>query len=220
MGVFLSFGFINVANVYMWNPAADAFLFKWSTAGPGNATHPWILESSIMTVNGEDMNPAGCAVALGWMRGDGMQAAVTVIDMLTRKQYLSWHSPVSPAGQNPPAALAMDLGYLAVGCWGSEDAGAAPTLLLFSYVSATPDMPVLMYTTPGSVFAVDVVVNPYKYPPMSDGGASGVAGSGAAPMDQVWVAAAGKAVHANKLGDGGDFVVFDLQLPAVPQPAA
>jgi len=204
MGVFLSFGFVNTASIYMWNPAANAFLFKWNTTGPGNATHPWILESSVMSVNGEDMNPAGCVVALGWMRGDGMQAAVSVTSMLTQKQFLAWKSPVSPAGQNPPS-VAMDLNYLAVGTWGSEDAGVVPTVLLFNFVSATANVPVFQYTTPGSVFGIDVVVDPYKYPPAAQGENNNSAGT-----DRVWVAAAGKHVHANVRGDGGDFFVFDV----------
>ena len=49
MGVFLVYGFINSATVRMWNPQANAFQFKWSTTGPGNATHPWILESSMVS---------------------------------------------------------------------------------------------------------------------------------------------------------------------------
>lgn len=60
-----------------------------------------------------------------------------------------------------------------------------PTVVL---LKAGADAPVFEYITPGSMFAVDVNVVP------------GAAGS----PDTVYLAAAGKAVPANTMGNGGD----------------
>ena len=165
------------------------------------------------------MNDSGCVVALGWMRGDGLQAAVTVHSMLTQKQFVTWMSPVSVKGQTPPLALAFDLGYLVVGTWGSAT-GNVPTVVVFSITSATASVPLLQYTTQGSVFAVDLVVDPYKMPPLSlsreglGGGRQLAQGCDGGNVDVVYVSAVGKAVQANTRGDGGEAVMFRLEVPA------
>jgi len=208
MGVFVAFGGRNFARVLMWNPAANAFLPQWNTTGPSaQYGGDWSLVTTTMSVNGEDMNPEGCVVALAWTSASVDRTALTVTSMLTGKQFVSWVSPSSASGDNFPNAVAMDLGYVALGKLASEENSAdIPTLVVFSLTSKTPSTPVFTYTTPGSVLDVSIIVSPFKYPPLlqsrGDDAASG--------EDLVWVAAASTATDASS----GDLDVFRLRFAA------
>ncbi len=101
-------------------------------------------------------------------------------------------SPTSPDDQLIPSDMALSGNYLAVSTWGdaSESTLACPQVYLFGTGSSTP---LFSYITPGSMFAVDVLAIPSPTLNMTD----------------VWVAASGKSVHANVMGAGGDFYVFN-----------
>lgn len=83
--------------------------------------------------------------------------------------------------------------YIGVSLWG--DADDQPTAVILAAGSNTP---VFTYTTPGSMFGVDIVV---------DKAAS------TATQDQVYFAVAGKAVPANQMGSGGDAFAWQVTVP-------
>ena len=92
----------------------------------------------------------------------------------------AWVSTTNPSLQENPT-LRLDGDYIAVSLWGND--GDVPTVVLLKKDS---DTPLFTYVTPGSMFAVDLNV---------------VAGSGG---DVIYLAAAGKAVPANTMGNGGN----------------
>lgn len=117
--------------------------------------------------------------------------------------------------------MAMHLGYLVVGFWGSEVAAArVPTVALFSFTNPV-NKTVFEAVTSGSVFGVDIVVDAYQQPPMTTARQARNNGqvpvvSATQPTDTVYLTAASKHVHANVEGDGGDWVVWKAILPAAP----
>ena len=98
--------------------------------------------------------------------------------------------------QDFPSAMEIteDGQFLVVGSWG--DSGAeGPTVNVFG--RHLPDGPLFAANTPGSVRAVDIVQHDRT--------------------KELLVVAAGKLVHANKLGDGGD--LYSFLIPIQPDPS-
>lgn len=50
-----------------------------------------------------------CLVAFGWIRGDGLQGAVSVHSMLTQKLYWTYETQVNTQLQELPSGVAMHL---------------------------------------------------------------------------------------------------------------
>ncbi|KAJ6232936.1 hypothetical protein M0813_04463 [Anaeramoeba flamelloides] len=73
--------------------------------------------------------------------------------------------------------------YALIGSWGQEN-GEAPTVILIERGAGI----VFNYTTPGSVFDIDIIDDPEN--------------------GMVYFCSAGKGVHANKMGNGGDLYCY------------
>jgi hypothetical protein len=188
-GTYLAWGWWTF-NLRRWNGAT--YEPMWSTSQGGT----YLLSECALDPNGE-------LLALGWYKNNTFDD--TVIDLydlpsLTRRW--SYHYvPVAGAdgepGRNPvdcPSEMVFDEagGLLAVASWG----GLFPEIHAFWRDSPTP---VLRYDTPGTMFDIDVVLEP----------------------EAADVVACGKHVHAGTAGRGGDLYAFVITGPgAVAEPAA
>ena len=116
-----------------------------------------------------------------------MQAKVTLHNMKSATTYWEWVGPANAETQTIPE-LSMHWDYIGVATWGNLNA-TSPTILLFNLASPVP---IATMTTPGSMFAIDILVDR----------ADGLSGSGA--TDSVYMVAAGKHMPASREGLGGD----------------
>jgi len=102
----------------------------------------------------------------------------------------TWTGPKSAGGFQDGlfnAATTPTGNYLAFSGWGNSQA-TSPQVVVFS---ATKPTPIYTFVTPGSMFDIDV----FQPNPTS-----------------LYVSAAGKHVHANQFGDGGDLYFFNIHL--------
>ena len=102
-----------------------------------------------------------------------MQARLTTYSMVSGALLTDYLTPVNAKLQTNPT-VRMDGMYTALALWG--DAADVPTVVL---LQAGSSVPLFTYTTPGSMFAVDIVL---------DG-------------TTLYFSAAGKAVPANEMGE-------------------
>jgi len=174
-GQYVVSGF-ETAYVWAWNPTQGAYTSKWTI--PGNN----YFVDGIATSSNPNL------VAFGWTRDDTLSIRVDLYDLETGNMKWSYSGPNGTDDQFVVAEMAMDHGYLAVATWGSDPSSGCPTVYLFSSASSTP---VFSYVTPGSMFAVDVLV-------VEQG----------SPEETIYVCASGKHVHANEFGNGGDLFAF------------
>lgn len=100
-----------------------------------------------------------------------------------------WTAPPSTAYQNNPTIRA-DGGYIAVALWG--DNGNTPTTVL---LKAGSNEALFTHISPGSMFSVDVVLDPSASTPSTD---------------VLYIASAGKHVPANVMGNGGDAYAWQV----------
>ena len=190
------------ATISTWNNAKGVYEVTATVPGIKNGTQ-WYCETIAAgltnppTSAGADGLFAGKPnlplFAVGWTNGNADSLAV---DLWTATGPVwSWRGPTSRDDQLVPSDIAISStggGYVAVSTWGDYGESADPCPQVYLFGTASPN-PLFAYITPGSMFAVDVVALPSASTP---------------GKDDVWVAASGKHVHANVMGNGGDLFAF------------
>jgi len=104
----------------------------------------------------------GELVSFGWISQDVLTARVTVYNMVTKKLMTDWVSSTNAKLQTNPT-IRMDEQYVGVSLWGDSD--DVPTAVVLSAGSNTP---VFTYTTVGSMFGCDIVVDHAASTPTND----------------------------------------------------
>jgi hypothetical protein len=212
MGTFLTYGYED-AVVAKWNSTTLVYDTVLTISG----NDQWIVWTSATSVNGGGSMPNGCLVSFGWTNYAAKRVRVDVYSMLNYNKYWTWYSSPDVEVQNMPI-LSMHMNYVSVATWGDSKA-LTPTVLLFNLLS---NVTVFNYTTPGSMFDIEVLFNnatipssmnndeylglvPYKNVAIPESGAS---------YDLIFLIAAGKHVAASEFGNGGDAYAFQLLIPS------
>ena len=171
-----------------WDAANAQYTTAFTVTPPGGE---WYATSASISSDGTGREEAEL-VTFGWITQDALQARVTIFSMVTGKLLTDYTSPANTKLQTYPT-VRMSGNYAGVSLWGDSD--DVPTAVVLSATSATP---VFTYTTPGSMFGVEV---------LHDVGASTPA------ADKVYFTVAGKAVPANAMGNGGDAFAWSIDVP-------
>jgi len=192
------------AVIYEWNTQSSSYTLAYNIPIAG-----WYFWTSVSSLNGESGTNSNLA-AFGYSNADVTQLRVDVYSMTSGQQLLSWIGPLNQQGQTMPT-LSFHMNYLGVGSWG-DAAGGDPQILLFDVTTGTSaSTPIFTYTTPGSMFAIEIEVASAAYPPsITDESDQFVP---TAPSDTVNLIACGKHVHASEFGNGGDAFAFQLVIP-------
>jgi hypothetical protein len=184
MGVFIASGLAD-AHILMWNSTSGRYDPHFVVSGNGN----WFVHDHAISVNGGGGHPDGCLVTVSWMRNDVLQVRLTLNALVSGKQFWDYQTPPAVSQYQNAAKVSMHLNYVAVALWGDVNPTTPnPQILLFDDQHSTP---IASYTTPGSMYAVDVLaLRPASRNTTGD--------------DTVFFCASGKHYHANLNGDGGD----------------
>jgi len=187
-GAFVAVGDDPVVHVWGWDASAGAFAPAYDVAPPAAWGGSWIPWDMIISSGGAD---AAELLIVGYIAGDVRTVGVGAWALAGGAPRLAWRSATNPALQENPT-LRADGEYAAVALWGND--GDVPTVVLLRAGDAAP---VFSAITPGSMMAVDLNV------------VAGAAGAG----DVVFLAAAGKHVPANQMGNGGDAFGWRVDVP-------
>ena len=165
----------NGATVFAWNGVAYAANATLTPPGGGE----WFCTDSALSSDAS----GGSLAAFAWIGPGALTARVTVFAIASSALLTDWTSATNSQLQTNPT-VRMDGVYTGVALWGDSD--DVPTAVVLAAGSATP---LFNYTTPGSMFGVDIVLD---------------AGASSPTNDVVYFAVSGKAVPANQVGNGGD----------------
>jgi hypothetical protein len=188
---------VGAASAFLYAWAGDAYAVAQSIPPPSGCadgcTYPWDVAMS-------SDDAALEYASFGWIDGTATQTAVTAYAMRTGAVELvaNWTSAKNAKLQTNPT-IRCDGEFIAVATWG-DSGGDVPTVVLLQAATAAivgPTTPLFTYATPGSMFGVDVVVAARN-----------------ASATTLMLAAAGKAVPANVMGNGGDAFGWLVSVPA------
>lgn len=185
-GDFLVFGGDDSASVLKW----DATNMEYAPAFTPTFSGTWYCVSSALSSDGSG-GADGELVSFAWIGPDALQARVTMFSMVTGALVTDWVSPLNAQLQTSPT-VRMDGNYAGVALWGDND--DVPTAVVLNAANKT----IFTYTTPGSMFGVDIV---------RDGDAS------TPSSDTLYFSVAGKATPANIMGNGGDAYSWRIVTP-------
>jgi hypothetical protein len=187
-GVYVASCTENAARLFEWDGAH--YTQNKTLAPPASpVSSTWFCVDVAMSSDGSGAEDSEL-VSFAWISGDVLTARVTTFSMVTGKLTSDWLSSTNAKLQTNPT-IRMDEQYTAVSLWGDSD--DVPTVVLLASGS---NAPLFTYTTPGSMFAVDIVVDKAASTPK---------------MDMIYIAVAGKAVPANVVGNGGDAFAWQIQ---------
>ncbi len=173
------------STAYLWQLQGGEWTQTKTFNAPENGTSYDVWDMTMSTDdNAEEF------LAVGYIRFDVLQVRVTLFSLSTGAVLTDYFTAVNTKLQENPTMRA-DRNYVGVSLWG--DAGERPTAVL---LKAGSNKPVFSYISPGSMFAVDVVVD-----------------SSTASSDTVYLTAAGKHVPANAFGNGGDAFAWKIVVP-------
>jgi hypothetical protein len=180
-GTWLVDGYQNAA-VMKWDASSSTYQTQFTIPGLIDEGQFELYSAAISSNNGKPL------IALGWTDSQAIGVRVDLVKTDGTKLW-TYVGPLNAQDQNIVSAMSMHLNYVAVTTWGSYDetSNKSPQVLVFNDKS---NHTVFDYITPGSMFAVDLYVQR------------------ATKSDTINVIAAGKHVHANTFGNGGDLFVF------------
>ena len=191
-GAFVAVGDDPAVHVWKADATGTSYAHAYDVTPPaawGGSWIPWDMTIS----TGAD---AAELLVVGYISGDVLTVGVGAWALAAGgAPRIAWRSATNPSLQENPT-LRADGDYAAVSLWGND--GDVPTVVLLRAGAADPV--VFNYTTPGSMMAVDLNV---------------VRGAAAGAPDVVFLAAAGKHVPANKMGNGGDAFGWRVDVPAL-----
>ena len=177
--------------IFYWD--GSAYSSNFTITPPANHPGNWFCVDVAMSSDGSGAEDSEL-VAFAWISQDVLTARVTVYSMVTKKILTDWVSVTNDKLQTNPT-IRMDEQYVGVALWGDQD--DTPTAVVLAAGSNTA---IFGFTTPGSMFGVDIVV---------DHAASTKA------MDVLYFAVAGKHVPANVMGNGGDAYAWKINVPLI-----
>ena len=174
-GDYVAVGDDPLVHVWLWDAATAKYKPAYDLTPPSAGSWiPWDVTMSTGT-DADEM------VVVGYISGDVRTVQVTAWSVVGGTQQINWVSATNAQLQENPS-LRADHDYVGVSLWGDD--GELPTVVLLKKGS---NVPVFSAVTPGSMVAVDLNV---------------VLSAGQA--DVIYLAAAGKHVPANRMGNGGD----------------
>lgn len=157
----------------VWQWSGSAYANTRSVAPPDGSWIAWDIQFA-------QKPGAPPSVVTGWISGDVLGLRLTAHDSATGTLQTDWSAPRNAQLQNSPN-IKTSAQYIGLSLWG-DDNGDAPTAVLLQLGSN-----VLLHnaTSPGSMFAVDVLRDPVASTPTAD---------------VVYLVVAGKATPANVAG--------------------
>jgi len=181
-GDYLAWAGEDNANIYQWDAAAQKYTEVTSFDPPG-PSHAWYATGSSLSSDGSGAEGGELACfayfcgagANSNCSGTALQARVIIASLVTGNILTDYFTPVNDQLQTN-ANVKMDGDVCGVALWGDRD--DVPTAVA---LRAGSSKPLLEYVTPGSMNAVDVVVD----------------------ADGVYMTVAGRHVPANVMGMGG-----------------
>lgn len=187
-GDFVAWAGEDQGTIMKWDAANSQYTTAFTVTPPGGE---WYATSASISSDGSGREEAEL-VTFGWITQTALQARVTIYSMVTGKLLTDYTAPANAKLQTYPT-VRMSGNYAGVSLWGDD--ADVPTAIVLSAVKAAP---IFTYTTPGSMFGVDI---------LHDVGASTPA------ADKVYLTVAGKAVPANEMGNGGDAFAWAITVP-------
>lgn len=167
-------------DIWRWNATSGTYVQVHALTPPAGVWYPTDFHFSEGVFGTPGAAEGHALVAATWEDGEAMTVLATIWNATSGALEASWRSPTNTKLQNQ-AIVRMDGSLGAFACWGDQD--NAPTVVV---LQAGVDAPIFNATTPGSMFAVDIAIEQ----PTDHGVAA-------------WLVAAGKAVPANVMGNGG-----------------
>ena len=182
-GSTLAIGDDGTVLIYAWNGAS--YTQVRSVAPPDGSWIAWDIQMA------QSMGTP--SVVVGWISGDVLGLRLTAHNTATGVLQTDWSAPRNTNLQNNPNVKTFG-SYIGLSMWG-DNGGDAPTAVLLKVGSNA-----LLHnsTSPGSMFAVDLIVDPV---------------SSNSTTDVVYLAVAGKAVPANEAGNGGNAYMYKVAVP-------
>lgn len=174
----------DTAFVYVWSNSSGTYQLAHSLQPP--STESWYPEDLALSTDGTKTY-----FTVGWIDSEALTARITVFDAVAGTLLSDIITATNAKLQTVPTVRA-DRNYVAACFWGDSDDVYTVALLRAGDSSLT-----FNYTTPGSMFGVDVVVDDTD-----------------AAATTVYLAAAGKHVPANMFGNGGDAYAWRVTVPA------
>ena len=156
------------AHVWLFDAASAHYKPAYDLTPPAGP-RGWIPWDIVMSTGSDAQE----MIVLGCIAGDVLSVQVTAYALVGGAQLTNWVSPVNTKLQENPTMRA-DGGYIGVALWGDSGEAGYPTVVL---LQAGQPAPLFNFTSPGSMFAVDIAVD-----------------SSSATQDVVLLSAAGKAV--------------------------
>ena len=158
-GDFLAFAGEDKGSIYTWNAANSQYTLTYSPVPPGGGT--WYATSAAISSDGTGTAEAELAT-FGYITETALGARVIIYSMVTGALLTDYVSPLNAQLQTYPT-VRMSGNYAGVCLWGDND--DVPTAIVLSATSAAP---IFTYTTPGSMFGVDIVHDVGASTPTSD----------------------------------------------------
>jgi hypothetical protein len=147
-GNFLAFAGDDKASIYQWDASSVQYKLAYSPTPPGSTV--FVATSAAISSDGSG-GIDGELVSFGWITENALQARVTIYSMVNGALLTDYVSPANAQLQTYPT-VRMSGNYAGVCLWG--DNADVPTAIVLSAKSAKP---IFAYTTPGSMFGVDLV---------------------------------------------------------------
>jgi hypothetical protein len=169
-----------------WSAASSAYVLLHRLTLPPDG-----FEYDAWSMDITQTADAGPVAVIGWIQAGSVQRLrVNAWRCDDGALLMDWTAPPNLDGLQNNPTIATDGAYIALSLWGDSD--NAPTVELLTTTSNTS---LFSFVSPGSMMAVDVAVD-----------------ATSPAQDTVLVAAAGKAVPANKFGSGGNGYAWSVSV--------
>ena len=187
-GDFLASAGEDSATIWAWDAPSQQYKAAFTLAPPGGGT--WFCMDLAVSSDGSGAADKELA-AFGWIDETSRTARLTIASMVTGAWVSDFTTATNAQLQTSPT-VRMDSVYAGMALWGDNDDVPTATVL-----QAGSNTPVFTYTTPGSMFAVDIVRDATASTPSND---------------VLYFAVAGKHVPANAMGNGGDAYAWRINV--------
>jgi hypothetical protein len=188
-GDYLAFAGDDAGYIYSWDATNNQYKLAYTVVPPNGGT--WYSVSCAISSDGSGTNE-GELVTFSFIDGQALTARILIYSMVNGQLLTDYTTPKNAQLQTNPT-VRMDRNYAGVCLWG--DNNDVPTAIV---LQAGSNNPVFAYTTPGSMFGVDIVVDPLASTPT---------------QDVLYFSVAGKHTPANVMGNGGDAYSWKITVP-------
>ena len=147
-GSYVAFAGQDKGSIYKWNAANAQYVLAFSPV-PSGATQ-WYATSAAISSDGSG-KVEGEIATFAYITDSALQARVIMYSMVDGSVLADYTSPANTALQTYATVRASG-NYCGISLWGDND--DVPTAVV---IAAGAAKPVFTYTTPGSMFGVDIV---------------------------------------------------------------